>query len=285
MTGMSSGRRKRRGRKKKQNRGLVCLTLLVWILVVIVCAMNWKKLGEAERTDAYMDEYRKNKREEQQKQKEQDKQKEAASTDDGQNGTAKKGKSEKKSEKKERLLLVNRDHPLPEGYEPDLVWLDGKVGRIAREAYDAATEFINAAKNAGYDLVVASAYRGYEYQKNLVEEDVAALMRRGYSKKDAYEEVYKETMPPGCSEHQTGLAMDLVGKDYEVLHVDMVNTETNQWLRKHCAEYGFVLRYPEDKEDVTKVNYEPWHFRYVGSKKLAKKMMKQGITLEEYLDE
>lgn len=259
---------------------MVCLTLLVWILVMVVCALNWKKLGEAERTDAYMDKYRENKREERKRQEEQEREKNSLSADKVDNTNQKKDKS-----KKEKLLLVNRDHPLPDGYEPELVWLDGKVGRIAAEAYDAATEFINAAKASGYDIVVASAYRGYEYQKNLVEEDVAALMRRGYSEEDAYEEVYKETMPPGCSEHQTGLAMDLVGKDYEVLHVDMVNTETNQWLRKHCAEYGFVLRYPEDKEDVTKVNYEPWHFRYVGSKSLAKKMMRQGITLEEYLED
>lgn len=278
--GMSSRRRKRRTGRRKQNRVVVCLTLLVWILVMAVCALNWKKLGEAERTDAYMDKYRENKREERKQQEEQEREKNSPSADKVDNTNQKDDKS-----KKENLLLVNRDHPLPDGYEPELVWLDGKVGRIAAEAYDAATEFINAAKASGYDIVVASAYRGYEYQKNLVEEDVAALMRRGYSEEDAYEEVYKETMPPGCSEHQTGLAMDLVGKDYEVLHVDMVNTETNQWLRKHCAEYGFVLRYPKDKEDVTKVNYEPWHFRYVGSKTLAKKMMKQGITLEEYLEE
>ncbi len=275
-----NSRRRKKSRKRKQNRAMVCLTLFVWILVMAVCALNWKKLGEAERTDAYMDQYREDKREERKRQEEMEKEKNSPAAEKGDDTEQKAEKS-----KKEKLLLVNRDHPLPDGYEPELVWLDGNVGRIAVEAYDAATEFINGAKDAGYDVVVASAYRGYDYQKNLVEEDVAALMRRGYSKRDAYEEVYKETMPPGCSEHQTGLAMDLVGKDYEVLNIQMVSTETNQWLRKHCAEYGFVLRYPEDKEDVTKVNYEPWHFRYVGSKSLAKKMMKRGITLEEYLEE
>ena len=108
------------------------------------------------------------------------------------------------------------------------------------------------------------------------------MMARGYSYERAYEEVAKETMPPGCSEHSTGLAFDIVALDYQMLDAGQERTEENIWLREHCAEYGFILRYPKDKEDITQISYESWHFRYVGEK-AAKEIMERGITLEEYL--
>ena len=106
---------------------------------------------------------------------------------------------------------------------------------------------------------------------------------RGYSYSQAYEEVTKETMPVGCSEHATGLAVDIVAKDYQHLDEQQGRTEEIIWLQEHCSQYGFILRYPKDKEDITKVSYESWHFRYVGEK-AAKEIMSQGLTLEEYLD-
>ena len=109
-------------------------------------------------------------------------------------------------------------------------------------------------------------------------------MRQGYSYEDAYDEVTMETMPPGYSEHSTGLAFDIVSLDYQMLDSKQADTKECKWLTEHCAEYGFILRYPEDKEDITQIHYEPWHFRYVGEK-AAKYIMENDLTLEEYLEE
>lgn len=107
-------------------------------------------------------------------------------------------------------------------------------------------------------------------------------MQMGYSYQKAYNEVSKETMPLGCSEHSTGLAFDIVASHYQMLNAGQENTAENQWLQKHCAEYGFILRYPKGKENITSINYESWHFRYVGNE-YATYIMKHNITLEEYL--
>ncbi len=123
-----------------------------------------------------------------------------------------------------------------------------------------------------------------ERQQELLDEDINALLKKGYTYKEAYAEVTKETMPPGYSEHTTGLAFDIVALDYQMLNAHQVKTEESKWLRKHCAEYGFILHYPEDKEDITQISYESWHFRYVG-KEAAEYIMEREITLEEYLEE
>ena len=90
-------------------------------------------------------------------------------------------------------------------------------------------------------------------------------------------------MPPGYSEHSTGLAFDIVSSGYHGLTLKQEKTRENKWLREHCAEYGFILRYHKDKEEITKIRYESWHFRYVGVE-AAEYIMKNGITLEEYLE-
>ena len=92
----------------------------------------------------------------------------------------------------------------------------------------------------------------------------------------------KSVALPGPGEHATGLALDIVSGDYQNLDEKQANTKENKWLQEHCAEYGFILRYPSGKEDVTGRNYEAWHFRYVGTE-AAQEIVKQGITLEEYV--
>ena len=94
----------------------------------------------------------------------------------------------------------------------------------------------------------------------------------------------QETMPPGYSEHETGLAVDIVSFGYQVLDGKQENTNENKWLRENCSKYGFILRYPKEKEEITGISYEPWHFRFVG-KEAAEEITRQGITLEEYLGE
>lgn len=183
----------------------------------------------------------------------------------------------------EALILVNKENPLPDDYDVELVTLPDGVHKGALQAYESLCEMLDAGRREGLAFEVCSAYRDSERQRQLFEEDVIALMVRGYSYEKAYEEVARETMPPGCSEHSTGLAFDIVALDYQMLDAGQENTEENIWLREHCAEYGFILRYPKDKEDITQISYESWHFRYVGEK-AAREIMESGVTLEEYLE-
>jgi len=185
---------------------------------------------------------------------------------------------------KSTILLVNKDNKLPDDYDVVLKMLPDGTNKAAEEAYKPMCNMLKAARRDGMILEVCSSYRSVKRQKELFEEDMRALVRQGYSYLDAYDEVARETMPPGYSEHSTGLAFDIVALDYQMLDAKQETTEENQWLREHCAEYGFILRYPKDKEDITGIDYESWHFRYVG-KEIAKYIMEEGITLEEFLEE
>ena len=164
-----------------------------------------------------------------------------------------------------------------------LLTLPDGVNRAAEEAYEPLCDMLKAGQKEGLSFEICSSYRSVERQQELLDEDINTLMRQGYSYKEAYEEVTKETMPPGYSEHSTGLAFDIVSLGYQILDAGQEKTKENIWLQSHCAEYGFILRYPKGKEDITAINYESWHFRYVG-KEAAAYIMENGITLEEYLE-
>lgn len=190
---------------------------------------------------------------------------------------------EEEAGEKEDILLVNKDHKLPEDYEVKLLTLPDKTNKAAEEAYQPLLDMLNAGRREGLSFEICSSYRDVKRQQELFDEDIEALKRRGFSYKQAYEEVAKETMPPGYSEHSTGLAFDIVALDYQMLDEGQEKTDENKWLRKHCAEYGFILRYPEGAEDITGIGYESWHFRYVGVE-AAEYIMEHGLTLEEYLE-
>lgn len=181
------------------------------------------------------------------------------------------------------ILLVNKDHPLENTYRPKLQKISDYGVEVDSSIYGPLTEMLAAGEKEGLTFWIASGYRSMERQRELLDEDIEELMRRGYSVSEAYEEVVKETMPVGCSEHATGLAADIVAKDYQILDAKQADTDEIKWLQKNCSQYGFILRYPEGKEDITKVSYESWHFRYVGVD-AAEQIMSQGITLEEYLE-
>lgn len=172
---------------------------------------------------------------------------------------------------------------MPDTYRPELVKLRSYGVEVAQEMYEDLTDMLNDGEAEGLVFWVASGYRSMERQRELLDEDIEALMRRGSSPSEAYEEVVQETMPVGCSEHATGLAVDIVAKDYQILDEKQERTEEIQWLQENCSRYGFILRYPKGKEDITKVSYESWHFRYVG-KAAAEEIMESGLTLEEYLE-
>lgn len=182
------------------------------------------------------------------------------------------------------LMLVNKEHALPADYSVSLHWLSNGSCAVAEEMYGALSDMLTAGSDEGLEFMVASGYRDAKYQQRLLEEDIRATMsREGLTWQQAYEKEAQETMPPGCSEHETGLAVDLVSLGYQILDSGQETTPENKWLREHCSDYGFILRYPRGKGDITGINYEAWHFRYVGED-AAHEIMSRGITLEEYLD-
>lgn len=179
-----------------------------------------------------------------------------------------------------RLILVNRDYILPDGYKPELanavesgfddMYLDERVAPYYNEMYKAAYE-------DGIHLVPISGYRSVERQTRNFERKINYYIDRGYSKVEATQEAATIILPPGTSEHNAGLAMDICS-----LEQNFEDTKEFEWLCENAADYGFILRYPEDKQDITKIIYEPWHWRYVGVE-AAKEMKASGECLEEYL--
>lgn len=149
---------------------------------------------------------------------------------------------------------------------------------------DDLMDMMQAAKEDGIKLVVCSPYRDYNRQTVLFNRKIDHYMEKGYSYLEAYRISSMTVTVPGASEHQIGLALDIVSTTYSELEIDFGKTEAGIWLKEHCAEYGFILRYPLGKEYITGIQYEPWHFRYVG-KEAAANIMERGITLEEFLDE
>lgn len=182
------------------------------------------------------------------------------------------------------LILVNKENALPEDYEVELLTMYDKVNRAAKEAYQPLNDMLAAGRKEGLNFEICSSYRDVAKQKKLFDEDVDAWMKKGLSYEEAYEEVAQWTMPPGYSEHSTGLAFDIVALSYQLLDDGQANTAETIWLHEHCAEYGFILRYPKGKEEITHISYESWHYRYVGVE-AAMYIMEHGITLEEYLEE
>ena len=181
------------------------------------------------------------------------------------------------------LLLVNKANPLPDDYEVDLHWLSNGTCAVSSLIYEPLSEMLTDGSSEGLQFVVASGYRDVETQQQLLDEDIAADMQNeGMSWQEAYDKETMETMPPGYSEHSTGLAVDIVALDYQILDGGQEQTPENQWLQENCSRYGFILRYPEGKEAVTDIHYESWHFRYVGVE-AAQEIMSRGSTLEEYL--
>ncbi|WP_251553941.1 M15 family metallopeptidase [Neobacillus muris] len=181
------------------------------------------------------------------------------------------------------LVLVNKQYGLPEEYRPrDLVYPDvpflfsDKIDKrkMREEAAKALEQLFSGAKEDGISLMGVSAYRSYKTQTDLFDYYVH---REGEKAAETFSAF------PGHSEHETGLAIDVTGGDGRCAAEDcFADTEAAKWLAEHAHEYGFIIRYPEGKEQITGYKYEPWHIRYVG-KKSAKEMAERGITLEEFL--
>lgn len=182
-----------------------------------------------------------------------------------------------------KIVLVNKEHPLAETYSIDLKWLASGREQVASEIYEPLMRMLSDGTDQGLSFVVASGYRSQEYQQKIWDDTIKMWTRQGMSEEEAAHEAAKTLAYPGESEHATGLAVDIVSEKYQLLDDGQNDTEESKWLRENCAQYGFILRYPPNKEDVTGIHYESWHFRYVGSE-VAKCIMENGITLEEYLE-
>ena len=180
-----------------------------------------------------------------------------------------------------QLRLVSAAHPLPEDFEvPELTKLKGGHA-IDSRVYPALQQMMDDCRAAGLNPVICSSYRTHDKQEELFRKKVNTLRKQGYSQEEAETEAARWVARPGTSEHETGLAVDIVDKSYQLLDEKQEQTPVQQWLMAHCAEYGFILRYSVEKSDLTGIGYEPWHYRYVGVE-AAKAITEQGLCLEEY---
>lgn len=184
-------------------------------------------------------------------------------------------------ENEELLILVNKEHALPQDYQPSLRSICKGRLQAAEVLYDDLVAMLADAGKEGYQFYFASAYRSADYQQKLIDGDIRKKMKEGESYEQALNRIYRQVMPSGYSEHETGLALDLLASGNENLDKTQETCPGNQWLREHCMEYGFILRYPKEKEAETGIDYEPWHFRYVG-KEAAKYLSENNLTLEEF---
>lgn len=176
---------------------------------------------------------------------------------------------------KDYLLLVNKYYQLPSDYEPDdLVSISSTHGKgMTREkVYEAFIDLYDDALNEGYNIKIVSAYRSYSYQDGLYNK---------YLSMDSKENVDTYSARPGHSEHQSGLCLDVSIPGYSI--DDFYKTEASVWLKDNCYKYGFIIRYPEDKVEITGYQSEPWQIRYVG-KEAAKYINDTGITFDEYYE-
>lgn len=179
------------------------------------------------------------------------------------------------------MTLVNAENPMQEGYVPELAEVENGYSVDARIAEDL-NAMLAAARADGCQPQICSAYRSVEKQVQVFNDTVNSWISQGSSFWDAYQRTTQEVALPGTSEHGIGLAVDIVSNQYAELDAKQAETMEAQWLQEHCYEYGFILRYPPEKQSLTGIIYEPWHYRYVG-REMAQKIKESGLTLEEYL--
>ncbi len=188
------------------------------------------------------------------------------------------------------LVLVGPDYPLEKDIpEKNLTEIPGSAMQLDRRVIASYEALGQAAEAAGFPLVIVSAYRSVSYQKQVFQESVNRYLAQGLSEKAATKETKKTSTEPGHSEHHTGLAIDIVDEHWQNNYPSMILEQGYgqepgaKWLAEHARDYGFIVRYPKGKDDITKISYEPWHFRYVGVEH-AQYIEEHNLTLEEYLD-
>ena len=181
-----------------------------------------------------------------------------------------------------QLAIASADYPLPAEYPVNTVTVEGYL--FDERAAAALVNLLAAARADGMDLLITSAWRSRETQAALYENRVYRFQLEGYSREEAEVTGATVVAKPGTSEHELGLSIDFITGSYTSLDEGFAGLPEYQWLQEHCAEFGFVERYPNGKGDITGIIWEPWHYRYVGVE-CAEYIMSHGICLEEFLSE
>lgn len=182
-----------------------------------------------------------------------------------------------------RMILVSRAHKMPEDYPVETKECGSATAinkTLQTEAADAFLSMQAAAAKDGVDVRMQSGYRSVSYQKKLYDNKTQYYRSKGLSEAAAREKAATIVNPPGCSEHNCGLAADLNSPEHITLDEGFENTAAFRWLCAHAGDYGFILRYPKDAEAVTEITYEPWHWRYVG-KENAALINQSGLCFED----
>ncbi len=184
-----------------------------------------------------------------------------------------------------KLVLINKQHPIPDDYTFSLGPIKTIKGTMKcdERIIEELLAMMYAASEDGVNLAICSPYRDLAWQEVLFNRKIKAYMNKGMSYMEAYKISSQAVTVPGASEHQIGLAIDIVSDTYVTLDEGFADTNAGKWLEEHCAEYGFILRYPKGKEYITSIEFEPWHFRYVG-KEAAAIIMEEELCLEEFWD-
>jgi serine-type D-Ala-D-Ala carboxypeptidase len=176
------------------------------------------------------------------------------------------------------LILVNKDYKIPSGYDPELTELSNGQ-KVDSRIYPQLQKMFDDARAAGLELFVREGYRTTQEQQKIMDEKIEEYRAEGYSHREAKELAEKYVAIPGTSEHQLGLSVD-INADTSKCSSDAVYA----WLAKNAYKYGFIKRYPSEKVEITGINNEPWHYRYVGTEAAAQ-MQESGLCLEEYIEQ
>ena len=182
-----------------------------------------------------------------------------------------------------RMILVNRAHPITEDYPVETKECGSATAinkTLQTEAADAFLSMQAAAAKDGVDVRMQSGYRSVSYQKKLYDDKTQYYRNKGLSEAAAREKAAAIVNPPGCSEHNCGLAADLNSPEHTTLDTGFADTAAFRWLCENAEQYGFILRYPKEAESVTGITYEPWHWRYVGPENAAL-LNRSGLCLED----
>lgn len=198
-----------------------------------------------------------------------------------------------KSDEDWALYVIGNNNPLPSNFTIDIKTIVGER-TLDKRCADYAIQMLKDAKDQGVGLYVTSAYRSIQYQADNLQNFINRLMAQGYTEEEATIQAKKEIALPGCSEHNSGLALDIVSDNYwsnhDGLYEDFENYSQFKWLVDNSWKYGFILSYPKGKEDITGFIYEPWHYRFVGLKHAEKihevyEETGEFLTVNEYIEQ
>ena len=264
-------KKKRYNKKKKLNKRKIAIVILIIIILITIILKKSKNKTTVETTTNQVEQTAS----EQEENKVEEEQANEQSQDQNQNQ-----KQEQQPEKEItdwRLTLANYENLLPENFTVKVENID-KTRQFDARAIGELNDMMNQMKKDGItNIWIQSAYRSVARQKELYDASVKKYLQEGKTQEEAEKLTNEYINKPGSSDHNLGLAVDFnkVDNEFEKL-------EGFKWLQKNAENYGFVLRYPKDKEDITKIAYESWHWRYVGVEH-AKKMNELNMCLEEYI--